>query len=80
MTEKKYKYITIRRVDNETFEGYPVYRVFNNRWGDQLAVLSYYKSWKQYVFSSHDGCVFNDSCLRDVLDFMKILSLAKGKP
>ena len=37
-------------------------------------MLSFYKPWKQYVFSSHDECVFNDSCLRDVLDFMKSIS------
>ena len=25
---------------------------------------------QQYVFSSQPECVFNDSCLKDVLDFM----------
>lgn len=74
MSEKKYKFITIRCVGTETFEGYPVYRVFNNRRGGQLAVISWYKSWKQYVFSSHDECVFNLSCLQDVEDFMKGLT------
>ena len=67
---KKYRFITIRQVETETFEDKPVYRVFNNKSEAQLAILSWYKPWKQYVFSSHDGCVFNDSCLRDVLDFM----------
>ena len=67
---KKYRFITIRREHGEVFEGHPVYRVFNNKSNGQLAVLSYYRPWKQYVFSSHDGCVFNDSCLRDVLDFI----------
>ena len=68
---KKYKFITIRQDGGEIFEGKPVYRVFNNKQGGQLAILSYYKPWKQYVFSSHDGCVFNRSCLLDVLDFLE---------
>lgn len=73
---KKFKFITIRQNDNETFEGKPVYRVYNNRSGSQLAILSYYKPWKQYVFSSREECVFNDSCLRDVLSFMDALKAA----
>lgn len=70
MMTKKYKYITVRQVDGELFEKKPVYRVFNNRSGDQLALLSYYKPWKQYVFSSQDQCVFNKECLLHILDFI----------
>ena len=72
MSEKKYKFITIRQEGNETFEKHPVYRIFNNKSGDQLGVISYYRSWRQYVFSSQEGCAFNNSCLRDVLDFMEL--------
>lgn len=68
---KKYKFITIRQENNEVWAGRVVYRVFNNKSNEQLAILSYYKPWKQYVFSSQNGCVFNNSCLRDVLDFLE---------
>ena len=68
---KKYKYIFIEQKNGETFEGRPVYRIYNNRSKNQLGIISFYKQWKEYVFSSHDECVFNNSCLRDVLDFME---------
>jgi hypothetical protein len=68
---KKYKFITIIQVEKELFENRPVYRVFNNKTEHQLAILSFYKPWKQYIFSSHPECVFNNSCLRDILDFME---------
>jgi hypothetical protein len=68
---KKYKYITIEQRNSEMFEKHPVYRIFNNKSGRQLAILSYYKPWKQYVFSSMEECVFNNTCLRDVLDFLE---------
>ena len=68
---KRYRYITIQQVNDEAFEGQPVYRVYNNKSGEQLAVLSFYKPWKQYVFSSCETCVFNNSCLRNVLDFLE---------
>lgn len=68
---KKYKYMTIEQKNNEIFSGKPVYRIFNNRTKEQLAILSYYKPWKDYVFSSQPECIFNNSCLRDVLDFME---------
>lgn len=69
---KKYKFIEIFQ-DNmaETFNGKPVYRIYNNRSKEQLGILSWYKPWKQYVFSSRPECVFNNLCLRNVLDFME---------
>ena len=67
---KKYKYIFIEQKNGEMFEGRPVYRIYNNRSKNQLGFISFYKQWKEYVFSSSDECVFNNSCLRDVLDFM----------
>lgn len=68
---KKYRFITIKQVNNEMFEGKPVYRIYNNKHGDQLGIISYYKQWKCYIFSSRPECVFNDSCLLDVAGFMK---------
>ena len=68
---KKYKFITIENEGGELFMGMPVYRIRNNRTHDQLGVISYYNPWKEYVFSSIEECVFNNSCLRDVLDFIE---------
>lgn len=68
---KKYKYINIRQVDNEVFEGKPVYRIFNNRTKAQLGIISWYKPWKEYVFSSQPECVFNNTCLHDLLNFIE---------
>lgn len=76
---KKYKYITIRQEHNETFEGHPVYRIFNTKSDGQIGLLSWYKPWKQYVFSSIAACVFNNSCLRDVLDFIENRITAQGE-
>lgn len=67
---KKYKFMTIKQVDSELWEKKPVYRIFNNRSGDQLGIISWYKPWREYVFSSKDDCVFNNTCLMDILDFM----------
>lgn len=67
---KKYRFITIKQVANEVFEKRAVYRIFNNRNNAQLGIISFYKPWKEYVFSSREDCVFNNSCLADVLDFI----------
>jgi len=70
----RFRYVTIRQVNGEVFEQHPVYRVFNNKSKGQLAILSWYKPWKTYVFSSHESCVFNLSCLNDVINYMKKMS------
>ena len=71
---KAYKFIQIRQDGAETFDGMPVYRIYNNKSGVQLGILSFYRPWRQYVFSSQPECVFNDACLRDVLDFMALIA------
>ena len=77
---KKYKYITIQQDGAETFNGKSVYRIYNNRSKDQLGILSWYKPWKEYVFSSKEECVFNNSCLKDVLDFIENVIPSLNKP
>ncbi len=69
--EKRYKYINIKRVGAEEFEGKPVFRIFNNKAKNQIGIISWYKPWKEYVFSSQPECVFNNGCLKDVLDFIE---------
>ena len=69
--KKVYRYINIRQDGDEVFEGHPVYRIYNNKSDGQIGLLSFYRPWKCYVFSSIPECVFNHSCLRDVLDFIE---------
>lgn len=66
----KYKYITIHQSNDEEFEKHPVYRILNNISKDQIGIISWYKPWKEYVFSTKDGCVFNNGCLSDILGFI----------
>ena len=68
---KKYKFITIEQRDGEVFEKHPVYRIYNNRSKGQIGILSFYKPWKEYVFSSKEDCVFNNTGMRDVRDFIE---------
>jgi len=42
----------------------------NNKTKNILGYLEFYKPWKQWVFSANENAVFNDQCLRDILDFM----------
>jgi hypothetical protein len=76
----RYKFITIEQRGAEVFEGKPVWRVFNNKSRVQLAIISWYRPWKQWVFSSQPECVFNNSCLRDVLDFIENYAEAPRSP
>jgi len=69
-TEKKYKFITIKNLNNEQHEERPVYRIFDKE-DVQIGIISFYKPWKKYVFSSRTKCVFDTICLVDILDFMQ---------
>ena len=74
---KKYKYITIKQEGLQSYNNKPIYRIFNNKSCVQIGMLSFYKPWKEYVFSAPEDCVFNDGCLRDVLNFLNLIKEGK---
>lgn len=68
---KKYKHITILET-KEPYENKPVFDILNNKCGFSLGILYYYKPWKKYAFTqSGDGVVFDNGCLRDIVDFLE---------
>lgn len=66
-----YKFIEMRIIENEVHDSQPVYRIFNIRAKAELGMIFYYRRWKQFVFRGQEDAVFNNSCLRDILDFME---------
>jgi hypothetical protein len=59
----KYKYIHF--VEGGTFNDKPQYLCRNNKSNSILALIFYYKPWKQYCFSQYEqNTVFNDGCLK----------------
>jgi hypothetical protein len=70
---KKYKHITIIE-QKDTYVDRTVYDIVNNKSGAGLAVLYYYEPWKKYVFTQYDSpdqIIFDNSCLRDIIDFLE---------
>ena len=45
----------------------------NNKTDGILGLVEYYPPWRKYVFSTDGDCVFDISCLADIIDFMKQL-------
>ena len=68
----KYKYIHFEKIDDW-------WLCRNNRSNDELGRLDYYKRWKEWVFESERGCVFNNSCLRDIADFLDQLNAERTR-
>jgi len=70
---KQYKHITILETE-EAYDNKPVYDILNNKSGDSLGLIFYYKQWKKYVFTqtrTEDEIIFDNSCLRDIVDFLE---------
>jgi hypothetical protein len=51
----------------------PSYNCRNNRSKTLLGNVFYYQAWKRYVFEGSPGCIFDTSCLADIIEFMKQL-------
>lgn len=67
------KFIRISQ-DNEVFENKPVYRVYSKKDDSQLAIISWYKPWRKYVFSTNLGIVFDLKCLTSITEFLEELN------
>ena len=68
--KKRYKHI---HFVVGSLSDHPSYHCKNNRDGSVLGVVFCYERWKKYVFEGRAGCVFDTSCLADIIDFMKQL-------
>ena len=60
----KYKHIHFVRVDAHHWN------CLNNKTGGVLCEIYHYAPWRKYVFEGQGGCVFDTSCLQDILHFM----------
>ncbi len=68
----RYKHIHFFEAGQET--GKPSYACYNNKTSRELGGVIFYNPWRQYVFESADEyIVFSQSCLIDIIDFMKQL-------
>lgn len=68
LAAKKYKFVTIE--PNSEHEGRPYYNVVNNKSDQSLGILLWYPPWRQYVFEAEPAAVFNNACLKDIVDFL----------
>ncbi len=69
----KYKHIYF----TQTISGPRRWRCRNNKSDVLMASISYYPSWKKYVAAFDGACVFDNSCLRDIADFLDQLQKEK---
>ena len=49
------------------------YKCMNNKSSAVLGEIFYYTPWRKYVFAMTEDAVFDDSCLRDVINFLEQL-------
>ncbi len=42
----------------------------NNKSNAILGLVEYYIPWKRYVFEGRNDCVFDTSCLQDIIHFI----------
>lgn len=71
ITERSFQFISMWRNRDELHEDRPVYRVRNNKGGEQIAMIFWYKPWNKYCFTSQPQCIFDNKCLKDILSFIE---------
>lgn len=74
MIHKVTRYMTFREV-SATAKTITVH-VTNNASGGLLGQIKWYAPWRQYCFFPADDCVFNHSCLTEIVQFIQII----GRP
>lgn len=49
----------------------------NNKSGDRLGIVLFYKDWNQFVYSPSDGSIYSADCLEDIAEFLRELNKKK---
>ena len=75
MTEKRYKFFRTEQASvADPATGKPYYFVVNNRSGDDIGVIAWYRAWKMYGLKSEDCAVWSADCLADIIEFLNELN------
>jgi len=51
-----------------------VYQIENKKSGDVIGIIEWYSVWRQYVIQPEFGCIFNDTCLKEIAEFLSELN------
>lgn len=73
------KYMNFRRVvrgDRQT----PIVYVTSKSTGAPLGEIKWFGRWRQFCFYPVPGCVFNRSCLNDIIKAINELMAERNKP
>jgi len=70
---KETKYLKFVLIENKPKT--QVFRIYSKKdeWDDKLAEIEWYPEWRQYCFMPIMGTVWNDGCLKDVIEFLEFL-------
>lgn len=66
----KYKHIHFIKADTELLNEEPYWRCKNNRSVCTLGIVEMYREWNKCVFVPSPNCVFDTSCLQDIIHFI----------
>ena len=66
-----YQYIHFVEVEKKAKTS--VWSCRNNRTGGELGRVEWYGPWRQYCFFPEPTTVFNVTCLKDIIDFLRQL-------
>lgn len=67
------KYLEFKQVP---FEGKTKrFEIISINHGDILGRIYWYGAWRQYIFSTTFGTVWNTDCLKDIIDFLHELNM-----
>lgn len=71
MLQTRYKHIHFKKENQALISSMPYYLIINNRHGDFLGVVEYYKPWKKWILSRvPNETAFSIDCLADIQNFM----------
>lgn len=64
----KYKYINFKLIEKKPKTG--IYRCCNNKSGEELGIIKWHNSWRQYCYFPTVQAVYSRGCLEDINNFL----------
>ena len=77
----RYRYIHVcRDAQLDTWEGKPIWYIFNNRTSEALGRILWYKPWKRWIAQFDESSIWSTDCLVCVSDALDRLARQEKDP
>jgi len=71
----EFRHIIIEEMEPVDEEDHTLFAIRNKHSNLEIGVIIYYEPWKKWVLEPYEDTIYDESCLEDIVKFMKTIEV-----